>query len=80
MNIDRGIITSLNLRIRSEAESFTNAVRNVNGKNMIRIKRNLFSGMALSILNLITKIRNKSREIEKKNILCITSISYARIE
>ena len=71
---------SLNLRIRSDAESLTNAVRNVNGKIIIRIKRNLFSGMALLFLNLITKTRNKSSETEKKNTLCTTSISYARTE
>jgi hypothetical protein len=73
--MDKGMIMSLNLRRRSEVESFKKAVRKVNGKIIIRIERNLFSRMALSILNLITKIRNKSSETEMKNILCITSIS-----
>jgi len=78
--MDRGTIISLNFRSNREAEPFRNAVKKVIGKIISWIKRNLFSGMALSILNLITKTRNKSSEIEKKNILCTTSISYARIE
>jgi hypothetical protein len=66
---------SLNFRSRSEAELFTNAVKKVNGKRIIRKKRNRFSVMVLAILNLNTKTRNKSSETEKKNTLCIVSIS-----
>jgi hypothetical protein len=71
---------SLNFRSRSEAELLTNAVRKVNGKIRIRKKRNRFRVIALSILNLTTKTRNKSSETEKKNTLCTTSISYTAIE
>jgi hypothetical protein len=71
---------SLSFRSRSEAELLINAVRKVNGIRIIRKKRNRFSVIALSILNLSTKTRNKSSDTEKKNTLCTVSISYTAIE
>ena len=71
---------SLIFNRRSEAELLINEVRKVNGKRRIRIRRNRFGVMVLSILNLTTKTRNKSSDTEKKNTLCTTSISYTAIE
>jgi hypothetical protein len=69
-----GTIISFNLSIRRVSEPLTNAVKNVKGKMSIRIKRNLFSVTPESNLNFAIKTRNNRREIEKKNILCTTSI------
>jgi hypothetical protein len=71
---------SLNLRSRREAELFKNAVKNVKGKIINSIRRNLFNWIDLSVFNLSRQTRNKSKEAEKKNILCTTSISYTSKE
>jgi len=75
-----GIIKSINLRSKRDSEPLKKAVKKVNGISMIRIERNLFSGTLSSFLYLDTKTRNRSKEIEKKNILCTTSISNTIIE
>jgi hypothetical protein len=43
---------SLNLRSRREAELFKNAVKNVKGKIINNIRRNLFNWIDLSVFNL----------------------------
>ena len=64
-----GTITSLNLRIRKVREPFINAVKKVNGKSTIRIRRNLFIDTFSTFLIFVIKTKNKRKESEKKNIL-----------